>query len=73
MSYFTTQEVISRVNNNVRTQANEYLKARNKTEVKRIQKNTDVRWSELLCLPYFDIVKMVTVDPMHTIFGDDKA
>ena len=53
--------------NNVRTQANEYFKARNKTEAKRIQKNTAFRWSELLCLPYFDIVKMVTVDPMHTI------
>ena len=44
------------------------MKARNKTEAKRIQKNTGVRWSELLCLPYFDIVKMVTVDLMHTIF-----
>ena len=31
-------------------------------------KQTGVRWSELLHLPYFDPVRFVTVDPMHCLF-----
>ena len=31
-------------------------------------KQTGVRWSELLRLPYFDPVRFVTVDPMHCLF-----
>ena len=33
-----------------------------------ICKQTGVRWSELLRLPYFDPVRFVTVDPMHCLF-----
>ena len=52
----------------VRQQANEFLKVKNKTEANKIQKKNGVRWSELLRLPYFDIVTMTVVDPMHSLF-----
>ena len=35
---------------------------------KQTVKQTGVRWSELLHLPYFDPVKFITVDPMHCLF-----
>src|SRR5437868_11593137 len=34
----------------------------------RFVKQTGVRWSELLHLPYFNPVRFVTVDPMHCLF-----
>ena len=34
----------------------------------RFVKQTGVRWSELLRLPYFDPVKFVTVDSMYCLF-----
>ena len=34
----------------------------------RFVKQTGVRWSELLRLPYFDPVRFVTVNPMHFLF-----
>ena len=68
MSYFTAIDLVPRLNDTVRLQANEFLDARNKTEAKEIQKKNGVRWSELLRLTYFDIVTMTMVDPMHTVF-----
>jgi hypothetical protein len=38
------------------------------TSQKRFTKNTGVRWSELLRLPYFDPIKFIVVDPMHCLF-----
>ena len=35
---------------------------------KRFVKNTGVRWSELLRLPYFDPIRFIIVDPMHCLF-----
>ncbi|EXX70393.1 hypothetical protein RirG_087920 [Rhizophagus irregularis DAOM 197198w] len=35
---------------------------------KRFVKETGVRWSELLCLSYFDPIRFITVDPMHCLF-----
>ena len=35
---------------------------------KRYVKETGVRWSELLRLPYFDPIRFLTVDPMHCLF-----
>ena len=35
---------------------------------KRFVKQTGVRWSELLRLPYFDPIQFLTVDPMHCLF-----
>lgn len=37
-------------------------------EVKGIEKENGVRYSELFRLPYFDPVKMHVVDPMHNLF-----
>ena len=34
----------------------------------RFVKQTSVRWSELLRLPYFDPIRFLTVDPMHCLF-----
>jgi hypothetical protein len=34
----------------------------------RFVKQTGVRWSELLRLPYFDPIRFLTVDPMHCLF-----
>ena len=31
-------------------------------------KQTGVRWSELLRLPYFDPIRFIIVDPMHCLF-----
>jgi hypothetical protein len=35
---------------------------------KRFVKQTGVRWSELLRLPYFDPIRFITIDPMHCLF-----
>jgi hypothetical protein len=35
---------------------------------KRFVKQTGVRWSELLRLPYFDPIRFLTIDPMHCLF-----
>ncbi|GBC13563.2 hypothetical protein GLOIN_2v1786147 [Rhizophagus irregularis DAOM 181602=DAOM 197198] len=37
---------------------------------KRFVKQTGVRWSELLRLPYFDSIRFITIDPMHCLFLD---
>jgi len=34
----------------------------------RFAKQTGVRWSELLRLPYFDPIRFLTVDPMYCLF-----
>ena len=34
----------------------------------RFVKQTGIRWSELLRLPYFDPIRFLTVDPMHCLF-----
>ena len=44
----------------------EYLLAKYKTEALSIQKKNGVWYSELIRLPYFDIVRMSITDPMHT-------
>ncbi|CAB4478036.1 unnamed protein product [Rhizophagus irregularis] len=38
------------------------------TSRKRFVKQTGVRWSELLHLPYFDPIHFTIVDPMHCLF-----
>ncbi|GET66053.1 hypothetical protein GLOIN_2v1883106 [Rhizophagus irregularis DAOM 181602=DAOM 197198] len=38
------------------------------TSRKRFVKQTGVRWSELLRLPYFDPIRFTIVDPMHCLF-----
>ncbi|KZS99697.1 uncharacterized protein LAESUDRAFT_603642, partial [Laetiporus sulphureus 93-53] len=37
-------------------------------ERQRIYDSTDVRWSELLRLPYWDPIRFTAIDPMHALF-----
>ena len=48
------------------TQAREYQNATSKTEAAEIAQRNGVRYSELLRLPYFDIIRMTVTDPMHS-------
>lgn len=67
MSYLTPHGgAISRSHQEVIQQADEYNRAPTKTAAATIAQKNGVRYSELLRLPYFDIVRMSTTDPMHT-------
>ena len=55
-----------RTNAQVRAEAKEYQSAGSLTVAKEIQKKNEVCYSELASLPYFDMVKMLITDPMHT-------
>lgn len=67
MSYYTQSPCEARKNEEVRQQASDFNKAKSKLEAKTIAQHNGVRFSELVRLPYFDIVKMSFLDPMHTI------
>ena len=66
MSYFTPLRCEPRTHPEVVSQVLEYKQARRKVEAARIAQKNGVRYSQLLRLPYFDIVRMTTIDPMHT-------
>ena len=66
MSYYTCVSASDRTNAQVRAQAMEYQSAGSLTVAKEIQKKNGVRYTELVRLPYFDMVKMLVTDPMHT-------
>ena len=66
MSYFTQSEAPSRTMEQVRIQAKEYQSAHSKKEAQTIQKKNGVRYTELLRLEYFDIIRMMITDPIHT-------
>ena len=34
----------------------------------KLERDSGVRYSKLLVLPYFDVIKFHTIDPMHTLF-----
>eukprot|EP00731_Ephydatia_muelleri_P023482 Em0015g1065a len=58
MSYFTWSEASGRTMEQVRIQAKEYQSARSKAEAEASQKKNGVRYTELLRLEYFDIIRM---------------
>ena len=66
VSYLTRLASPNRSKEDVKSQPEEYKAAKSKAEANRVQKQYGVRWSELLRLPYFDLSRMITVDPMHT-------
>ena len=35
---------------------------------KKFMTKEAVRWSELARLPYFDLCRMIVIDPMHNLF-----
>ena len=47
--------------------AKKYLEASTKSEQTKLVSSNGVRYSALLILPYFDIVRMHVVDPMHNL------
>jgi hypothetical protein len=40
----------------------------NKTSKTQFVKENATRWSELVRLPYFDMCRMIVIDPMHNLF-----
>ena len=66
MSYLTTSRCTSRTHDEVLRQADEYKGAKTKSAAATIAQRNGVRYSEMVRLPYFDIVRMSTTDPMHT-------
>ena len=67
MSYLTSSMAPPRSREQVLAQCMEYKQAKPKSEALDIQKKNGVRYSELIRLSYFDIVRMSITDPMHTI------
>ena len=66
MSYYTPIPSTGRSVEEVKSQAKKYKDAKSKAEANRIKKQHGLRWSELIRLPYFDLCRMITIDPMHT-------
>ena len=56
MSYLTSIVAPNRTKEETTSQSKEYLLAKSKTEALSIQKKNGVQYSELIRLPYFDIV-----------------
>ncbi|KJA18107.1 hypothetical protein HYPSUDRAFT_107459, partial [Hypholoma sublateritium FD-334 SS-4] len=57
-----------RTNEDYRASAQRYLDAEDDKERETIFKETGIRWSELLRLPYFDPSRFVVIDAMHNLF-----
>ena len=53
--------------------AKQYVEATTKSEQQRIVSQLGVRYSAFLALPYFNIVRMDVIGPMHNLlFGSAK-
>lgn len=57
-----------RTNEEIRNSAQLYLDAADEKERNEAVRNSGIRWSELLRLPYFDTSRFVVVDAMHNLF-----
>ena len=70
MSYYTPIAIAaqSRTHAQVLDQAKEYQSASSLAAAREIQKRNGVRYSELVRLPYFDMVRMLITDLMHTFY-----
>ena len=66
MSYYTPSACEARKHEEVTLQAAEFRSAQTRASAVQISQKNGVRYSELIRLPYFDIVRMTTIDPMHT-------
>ena len=66
MSYYTPAPSAGRTIVEVNSQAKKYKEAKSKAEADQIQKQHGLRWSELNRLPFLDLTRMITIDPMHT-------
>ena len=66
MSYYTPIAAQSRTHAQVLDQAKEYQSASSLAAAREIQKRNGFHYSELVRLPYFDMVRMLITGPMHT-------
>lgn len=66
MSYFTPANAAGRSHEEVVQQAAEYKNTPTKSSAASIAQRNGVRYTDLIRLPYFDIVRMCATDPMHT-------
>ncbi|PPQ82487.1 hypothetical protein CVT26_012890, partial [Gymnopilus dilepis] len=57
-----------RTDSEYRVAAAEYKSGLSADSREKIFKDNGVRWSELLRLPYFDMVKCIAIDPAHNLF-----
>jgi hypothetical protein len=46
----------------------EYHKLVSQTARKTFVKNHAMRYMQLLCLPYFNLVEQIVINPMHNLF-----
>ncbi|PKC16578.1 hypothetical protein RhiirA5_281903 [Rhizophagus irregularis] len=54
--------------NEHRRNAERWRLCKSKYERKKYISKTHVRWSELLRLPYFNLIRFLVVDLMHNLF-----
>lgn len=47
----------------------EILNCKTKTEVEALESKLGTRYSSLIELPYYDSIRMATIDPMHNLFS----
>ena len=59
---------VSRIASQHREDALGWRRCNSDADRKLFVRQTGVRWSELLRLPYFDPIRFLTVDPMHCLF-----
>ena len=57
-----------RTNEEHRKRLARIVRSANKTEQDHLQSELGCRYSSLLQLPYFDPIRMLTIDPMHNLF-----
>lgn len=67
-SGFNRNDWIPRTNVLHRAQAHLIKNCKLKTKREQLESKYGTRYSVLLQLDYFDIIKMVTIDPMHNLF-----
>ena len=67
MSYYTPTPSSRRSVVDIKYQAEKYTGAKSRAEAEQIQKQHGLRWSELT---YFDLSRMITIDPMHTLSNE---
>ena len=63
-----TEWFVQKDPNEHRRNAERWRLCKSKHERKQHVSETHVRWSELLRLPYFDLIRFLVVDPMHNLF-----
>ena len=69
MSYYTQKTFPHREHDSIVKQGERYKEANSQMQAQQVQKDSGVRWSQLLLLLYFDCIRQQCLDPMHLIFS----